>query len=99
MYIPYQEIADNLGLKSDDTLLIASDISKLAYNTFKNKSLSSIVSNDANVAAAQIAQYSLPGYTRQAIGSVNGMIFPTPPRSASQLPVGQVGFLPNGQGG
>ena len=37
MYIPYQEIADNLGLKSDDTLLIASDISKLAYNTFKNK--------------------------------------------------------------
>ena len=36
MYIPYQEIADNLGLKSDDTLLIASDISKLAYNTFKN---------------------------------------------------------------
>ena len=37
MYVPYQEIADNLGLKSDDTLLIASDISKLAYNTFKNK--------------------------------------------------------------
>jgi aminoglycoside 3-N-acetyltransferase len=37
MYIPYQQIADNLGLKEDDTLLIASDISKLAYNTFKNK--------------------------------------------------------------
>lgn len=37
MYIPYQEIADNLGLKSDDTLLIASDISQLAYFTFKNK--------------------------------------------------------------
>jgi hypothetical protein len=70
-----------------------------AYNTFKNKSLSSIISNDANVAAAQIAQYSLPGYTRQALGAVNGMIFPTPPRSAFNLPVGQVGFLPNGQGG
>lgn len=70
-----------------------------AYNTFKNKSLSSIISNDANVAAAQIAQYSLPGYTRQALGAVNGMFFPTPPRRASQLPVGQVGFLPNGQGG
>ena len=37
MYIPYQKIAENLGLKEDDTLLIASDISKLAYNTFKNK--------------------------------------------------------------
>lgn len=37
MYIQYQEIADNLGLKSDDTLLIASDISQLAYFTFKNK--------------------------------------------------------------
>ena len=70
-----------------------------AYNTFKGKSLSSIINNDANVAAAQIAQYSLPGYTRQALGAVNGMIFPTPPRRASQLPVGQVGFLPNGQGG
>jgi hypothetical protein len=70
-----------------------------AYNTFKGKSIGSIASNDANVAAAQIAQYSLPGYTRQALGAVNGMIFPTPPRSASQLPVGQIGFLPNGQGG
>ena len=70
-----------------------------AYNTFKGKSIASIASNDANVAAAQIAQYSLPGYTRQALGAVNGMIFPTPPRTATQLPVGQIGFLPNGQGG
>jgi hypothetical protein len=69
------------------------------YNTFKGKSIGSIASNDANLASAQIAQYSLPGYTRQALGAVNGMIFPTPPRSASQLPVGQIGFLPNGQGG
>lgn len=37
MYIPYQEIAENLGLEDDDVLLIASDISKLAYTTFKNK--------------------------------------------------------------
>jgi hypothetical protein len=69
------------------------------YNTFKGKSISSIANNDANVAAAQIAQYSLPGYTRQALGAVNGMIFPTPPRTAFQIPVGQRGFLPNGQGG
>jgi hypothetical protein len=70
-----------------------------AYNTFKGKSIGSIANQDAKLAAAQIAQYSLPGYTRQALGAVNGMIFPTPPRSASQLPVGQIGFLPNGQGG
>lgn len=37
MYIPFQEIATKLGLKSEDTLLIASDISKLAYNALKNK--------------------------------------------------------------
>lgn len=37
MYIPYQQIAENLGLEEEDILLIASDISKLAYTTFKNK--------------------------------------------------------------
>ncbi len=37
MYIPYQEIVNQLELEEDDVLLIASDISKLAYNTFKNK--------------------------------------------------------------
>lgn len=36
-YIPYQEIAENLGLKSTDTLLITSDISKLVYTSIKHK--------------------------------------------------------------
>jgi hypothetical protein len=70
-----------------------------AYNTFKGKSIASIANYDAQIAAAQIAQYSLPGYTRQALGAANGMIFPTPPRGATQLPIGQIGGIPNGQGG
>ena len=37
MYIPYLEIVNQLELKDDDILLVASDVSKLAYNTFKNK--------------------------------------------------------------
>jgi hypothetical protein len=70
-----------------------------AYNTFKNKSIASIANQDVKNAAQQIAQYSLPGYTRQALGAVNGMIFPTPPKSPlTQLPVGQIGGpLGNGQ--
>ena len=71
-----------------------------AYNTFKGKSISSIANQDAQLAAAQIAQYSLPGYTRAALGGNGlGQFFPTPPRTATQVPIGQVGFLPNGQGG
>jgi len=87
------------GQGSLNNVIGAVQTAATTYNTFKGKSISSIASNDANVAAAQIAQYSLPGYTRQALGSVNGMIFPTPPRNAFNIPVGQVGFLPNGQGG
>lgn len=69
------------------------------YNTFKGKSIASIANYDAQIAAAQIAQYSLPGYTRQALGTAGGMIFPTPPRSLpTQLPIGQLGGpLGNGQ--
>lgn len=37
MYIPYQEIVHQLELKDDDILLIASDITQLAYTSFKNK--------------------------------------------------------------
>lgn len=37
MYIPFQQIADQLELKENDTLLIASDISKLAFASFKQK--------------------------------------------------------------
>jgi hypothetical protein len=50
-----------------------------SYNTFKGKSIRSIVNADAQLAAQQIARTSLPGYTRQAIGAANGMIFPKPP--------------------
>lgn len=69
------------------------------YNTFKGKNIASIANQDAKLAAYNIAQYSLPGYTRQAVGAANGMFFPTPPRSvATSLPIGQRGILPNGQG-
>jgi len=37
MYTTYQEIADKLGLKSNDTLVIASDISQLVYTSLKHK--------------------------------------------------------------
>lgn len=69
------------------------------YNTFKGKSIASIANQDAKLAAQNIAQYSLPGYTRQAIGAINGQFFPTPAKVATQLPVGQTGIIPNGQGG
>lgn len=77
-----------------------------AYNTFKGKNIASIANQDAKLAVQNIAQYSLPGYTRQAIGALQqtaqqngygGMFFPTPPKTASQLPLGQIGVLPNGQ--
>ena len=68
-----------------------------AYNTFKGKSIASIANQDAKLAAQNIAQYSLPGYTRQALGAINGQFFPTPPKVASQLPIGQLGVIPNGQ--
>ena len=68
------------------------------YNTFKGKNIASIANQDAKLAAQNIAQYSLPGYTRQAIGAVNGMFFPTPTKVNSQLPVGQTGIISNGQG-
>jgi hypothetical protein len=69
------------------------------YNTFKGKNIASIAKDDVRLAARNIAQYSLPGYTRQAIGAANGMIFPTPPRAnPTQLPIGQIGGpLGNGQ--
>ena len=37
MYIPYQEIVNQLELREDDILLIASDITQLAYTSLKNK--------------------------------------------------------------
>ena len=70
-----------------------------AYNTFKGQSIASIANQDAKLAAQNIAQYSLPGYARQALGATNGMVFPTPPKPiATTLPAGQLGGpLPNGQ--
>jgi hypothetical protein len=51
-----------------------------AYNTFKGKSLKDIANQDVKLAAQNIARYSLPGWTRSAIGSANqalqGTIFP-----------------------
>jgi hypothetical protein len=73
-----------------------------AYNTFKGKNIASIANQDAKLALQNIAQYSLPGYTRQAIGALqtpNGMFFPTPPKNNVTLPIGQTGIIPNGQGG
>ena len=79
-----------------------------AYNTFKGKNIASIANQDAKLAIQNIAQYSLPGYTRAAIGSIQsvanrngagGMFFPTPPISTATLPTGQTGIIPNGQGG
>ena len=73
-----------------------------AYNTFKGKNIASIANQDAKLALQNIAQYSLPGYTRQAIGALqtpNGMFFPTPPKNNVTLPTGQTGIIPNGQGG
>jgi hypothetical protein len=71
-----------------------------AYNTFKGKNIASIANQDAKQAAQDIAQYSLPGYIRQAIGANSGgMLFPTPPKPiGTALPIGQIGGpLPNGQ--
>ena len=37
MYIPYQQIVEKLKITKEDTLLISSDITKLAYTSIKNK--------------------------------------------------------------
>ena len=54
------------------------------YNTFKNQNIASIFNADAQQAAKDILRYSLPGAARQAVGAVNGMIFPKPPAVATQ---------------
>ena len=50
-----------------------------AYNTFKNTNLSTILSADVRTAAQNIARYSLPNATAQAVNAANGMIFPKAP--------------------
>lgn len=56
------------------------------YETFKNKNIRSIVNTEVKEATTQILQQSLPGATRQAVNSANGMIFPTPPRKPNTPP-------------
>jgi hypothetical protein len=51
-----------------------------AYQTFKGKNIRSIASKEAQLAAVQVLQSSLPGAVRQVVNSANGMIFPTPPK-------------------
>ena len=50
-----------------------------AYNTFKNKSLSSILKGDVQTAAVNIAQYTLPGAVAKGVNAANGAIFPRAP--------------------
>ena len=52
-----------------------------AYNTFKGKSLSSIINGDAQNAFNQYAQFGLPGGVRQVMNGANGMFFPQPPKT------------------
>lgn len=59
-----------------------------AYETFKNKNIRSIVNTEVKEASTQILQQSLPGATRQAVNSANGMIFPTSPRKPN-TPAGE----------
>ena len=87
------------GQGSINNVIGAVQTAGTAYNTFKGKSIGSIANADVRLAANNIARYSSAGYTRQALGAVNGMIFPTPPRlPGTQLPIGQIGGpLGNGQ--
>ncbi len=50
-----------------------------AYNTFKNKDLKSIALEEARLGAKQVLRESLPGATRLAMNSANGMLFPRAP--------------------
>lgn len=63
MYIPYQDVAANLGLKSDDTLLLASDISKLAFTALKNKEkFSGNLLLDSFIQVLKEGTFAVPGY-------------------------------------
>jgi hypothetical protein len=50
-----------------------------AYNTFKGKDLQSVISEEANNAAKQVLQTSLPGAVKQAINKADGFFFPQSP--------------------
>ena len=69
------------------------------YNTFKDKNIRAIVNNEAQQAAITIARQALPGATRAILGSttpvtapsgpqvqrgaLDGVFFPTPPRTTT----------------
>ena len=50
-----------------------------ANQTFKNKSLRSIVDQEARQASRDILRAQLPGAVRVAVNTSNGMLFPKPP--------------------
>lgn len=49
------------------------------YNTWKGKDLQSIISEEANNAAKQVIQTSLPGAVKQVINKADGFFFPQSP--------------------
>jgi hypothetical protein len=51
-----------------------------AYNTFKNKSISSIARQDAKNAFNQYVNQGLPGDARAVLNKANGVFFPKPPQ-------------------
>jgi len=60
-------------------ILGAVQIAGTTYNTWKNQNIASVANQEAQLAAKQILQASLPGITRQVINAGNGVFFPTPP--------------------
>jgi len=54
-----------------------------AFRTFKGKDLRSIASEEARLGARQVLRGSLPGATRVAINTGNGMFFPRAPSPSS----------------
>jgi hypothetical protein len=76
---------DDLALLADgrggvQNILGAIQKAGTANQTFKNKSLRSIVDQEAKQASKDILRASLPGAVRVAVNTADGMLFPKPPR-------------------
>ena len=69
-----QALADGTG--GLQNVLGAVQTAGTAYNTFKNKSISSILRPELQQQAQNILTYSLPNQTRAAVNSINGQFFP-----------------------
>jgi hypothetical protein len=75
---------DDLALLADgkggvQNILGAIQTAGTVNQTFKNKSLRSIVDQEAKQASKDILRASLPGAVRVAVNTANGMLFPKPP--------------------